>query len=445
MTLKRASSPFFFACSSLPLAIACALSGCSSSSKTAPDPVVDLDAGVVEAAAPQSFSFTVSQSESAATPIAGAMAYAQYKDGTGEHAQSDAMGKVTLTSPGLASGVLALSLGIAKRSIQSLVEPDVTALGSKGMALSLLTRPTFKLSGPLTPLTSGDSILMQASASAGNGNFQADKVSAPASYAVRLPPNELFTIYGSEFLITEAQFSRGFDTTITKWFHVDHPGLTSDTTFALDLTALPSDKPATATGTLEIPGGTVGPLGGASTAVVLVLGDDGQSGASQLGLPNIGFTTSIKISSDSTHFDYALEYVPYPNVKPSTYAQITQVDGSFSYVVVPGFPTVGQKVSGLAIPVALGGPLAAGSEIDATVALAGESAVLQVNPTTMGQNGLADQWDVTLPPGKVSKVPMLPAELKALLPAGATFNALVAVGNVQSNHFTRSRTVAFTP
>lgn len=444
MFLKRASSPYVFACS-LPFAVACgvlSLSGCSSSSKIAPEATPD-DAGVGDTGSP-SLSFTVVEAESTKTPIAGALAYAQYKDGKDEHARADASGKVTFTSTSLAGGLAAVSVGTATRTIHTFVEPDVSALASKPFSLELLVVPqTFKLSGPLTPTTPGDSILMQASISPAIGNFQADKVSAPAAYSLQLPPNLLFTVYGSEYLQTQTQFSRGFDSTITKWFHVDHPGLTSDTTFALDLTALPSDKPMTANGTLEIPGGAVGPLGGASTAFVLVLGNNGQSND---GVPNIGFTTSIKIASDALSFVYTLEYVPYPNLTPYTYAQITQVDGSFSYIDVAGFPTAGQKLTGLAIPVALSGPLAEGSAIDATAASAGQSVLLETNTSGVSPFGHADLWDVALPPGKVSKIPVLAPELKALLPAGTSLTALVQVTSPSlAGTFTVSRVVAITP
>jgi hypothetical protein len=315
MFLNQAKRPYFLLYS-LPLALAACSSNSSAPAKAS------TDAGTGDAGT--TLSFNVVEGESATTPIAGALAYAEYMDGKNESATADATGKVTFTSASIASGVESVSFGASARSVQSYVEPDLSSLASAPVSLGLLAPPpTFKLSGALKPVTAGDSVIMQPSISAEQG-FLADNLGASASYAMGVPPDVLFTIYGSEYLQNDKAFTRGFSTTITKWFHVDHPGLTSDTTFDIDLTTLPSDTPTTASGTIDIPGGDSGPLGGASTAYVIVLGQNGQS---PISIPNIGFTTSIQLSSDNSSFLYSVQYVPYPNVMPYTYGQITQVDG----------------------------------------------------------------------------------------------------------------------
>jgi hypothetical protein len=433
MFLKQAKRPYFILYS-LPLALA-ACSG-KSSSGAAPE-----DAGVSDAGA-SALSFNVVEAESKTTPISGALAYAEYMDGKNESAQSDATGKVTFTSASIASGVESVSFGAAARTVHSFVEPNVASLTGAPITLEVTALPpTFVLSGALKPVTAGDSVLMQSSISP-SADFLKDNVTASSTYSFTLPSNILFTVYGSEYLMTTGALTRGFSTTITKWFHVDHPGLTSNTTFDLDLTALPSDTSMTASGTLEIPGGDSGPLGGASTAFVIVLGQNGQSAT---GLPNIGFTTSIQVSSDNSSFLYSLEYVPYPNLTPSTYGQITQVDGSFSYVEVPGFPTAGQKLTGLPYPIALPGPLSEGSAIDATTTNDSQTVVLAVD-VTGNTNSPVDLWDVALPSGKISKVPVLSPAIKALLPSGASFGAQVQVQSVKVGaSFSGSRFVAITP
>ncbi len=372
------------------------------------------------------------EDESPSTGLSGALAYLEFVDGTSELETADAMGHVVFTGTGIASGVVSVTAALdATRTITSTVKPDFSSMKQVRVPLAQGT-PTFNLVGTVKPVTVGDALSMQTSQ---RGLFIADHMSALTPYKMAVQPGQLFTVYGVEGNYPGASlFAREYTFDVVQFFHFDHPSLTADnTTYDIDITALPADPTATATGEIIIPGGDSGPLGGASSAWVTVQ----TSGA------NIGQATAMSVTADKSSFAYTVEYVAYAGVTPYTLGQILQADGSLSLRNVAGFPKNMQVLDNLELPLPITDTLSAGSVLDATATSADD-----VHLYVVQSGGAGVVWTVTVPAGKTSALPHLPDAIRGIIPAPPLQARLVTTSYLApgiASTSTRTRAVPIVP
>jgi hypothetical protein len=286
-----------------------------------------------------------------------------------------------------------------------------------------------KLSGKITGGTDGAFNIV--SGNAINNSFQNS-----ATYSVRATPNKA----GKAVVTQVSAFVAA--TTIDQTFHqfvlFDTPAITADTVLDLDIakgTKLTSKKTK---GTAEITGGKDGPLGGDSRAFAFVSADD----------PGIfvGGLTKCAPKADGSAFDFEFEWVD-PGLmgkRPIHLFRIHRADDSFTQRFMTGWPTDGEVFKSFPLPLAITvSKLSLSDEISFEGAPPGAFRVVLANRPNQD---LA--FRVSLPdlvPGTAFKLPKLPDEALAILPATMSTRLGVGVDPGEKGYFMGfSQTRAFT-
>jgi hypothetical protein len=164
------------------------------------------------------------------------------------------------------------------------------------------------------------------------------------TYSMAVKPDTPFSIFSVEHTAPETQSvgPRGRETEIKRWAKIDHPAVTADTTFDIDLAAASPLVPTKVKGKLIIPGGDTGPLGGSSSALVFVHDDSG--------FGNVGLSSKVDLTADGSAFDFDLEYVPIEGGAFQTQAIIFVPDGSLSMAFTHATPAEGMVLDGFLPP-----------------------------------------------------------------------------------------------
>jgi len=372
--------------------------GCSSSS-TSPGVSVDggTDGSSSDAGTPTSL--TIVEQESPTTPIPGAIMNLDYGDGTSELETAGADGVVSFTSASRASGVLDLSAGVAGRIVTTIMAPDLPKYESKGLQLTLrgAAATAVPLTGTITNKNAPDDRLALSTTLPATRFDQ-----TLLTYSLKLPPNEPFTLVGTDYSSAGSGRSGAF--TVNKWFHVDHAALTGPTTFDIDVSAQAADTATTVSGTIVIPAAASTSFKSTCKMTVTVYGVD---------LTKLAFTAQVgmfvtaTLSADQASFAYTAQYITLPGITPFTILELDASDGSGSQRILQGPPTDALTTSDFDVPLSIDATLGAGSTVDGTAV---------TDPTFLIVSaGSEAAWTVVLVPGKTSTLPTLPAAFKTII------------------------------
>ncbi len=170
-------------------------------------------------------------------------------------------------------------------------------------------------------------------------------IDAPgANYSITVPTGRPYSIVGFEYKPDATQPDRGTSATTVKFFKIDRPAQSADTTLDLDMSQIAAESTTKGSATITVPGGDSGPLGGTTRSFFYTADLDGNA--------FYGVWPKAVLSADKSAFDISFEYVAPPaDARVVTRGLIINPgDGSASLVQKAGAPTDGMTLDGFPLP-----------------------------------------------------------------------------------------------
>ncbi len=186
--------------------------------------------------------------------------------------------------------------------------------------------PGVKVSGTATNAAASDDNLTISSTVA-----QSFSQAPVGAYQLTVPANTPFSLIGLDWKgPSTAPAPRTIEQTFIKFFRIDRPAITADTTLDIDVGAQAALPTKSAKVKVQIPGGPTGSLGGQSTGYCTVAL---QGPSTFLGAP-----TKIAPAVDGASFDGDMTWVEVGTGLPFHYCYVAAPDGTFSNRIIEGYP-----------------------------------------------------------------------------------------------------------